>query len=396
MNNLKSNNDIVKLFNLFIQNRCSEAEIDQLMAHFGQPESIAELRILVEKQLQSHTEHDSTEIDTILQRVDDSIRARILTPPKKKSKWIWGASAAAAVLIVGLGSLLWIKQLNREGTNGSVIAANTQAIDDVSPGTSQAILHLSDGNKINLDNTEFWHDGVGQGAFDARNGELNYNGHSQSEHRKNWNVLEVPKAGTYVMNLPDGTKVWLNADSKLYFPDQFSSDQRMVKVEGEVFFDVKRDVSRPFIVQVGALNINVLGTSFNIKTQGANQVSTTLVTGLIEASYKGQKKRIVPGNKMVLDLASGAMQVFPADLESATAWKNGYFYFKDENMKQILRDIGRWYDLEIAVIGTLPTGAYSGSVDRNSSLKAVLAMLESVSDCTFKIEGHKLIVNALN
>lgn len=395
MDNLESNNDLVELFNLFIENRCNTAQIDRLMIHFGHPESISELRILVEKELARRPEVYSDDIDAILRRADDNIRARILNSSKRKSKLIWLSAAAAVAIFIGVVSFLWLRQLDMKGIEAPIIAVNSLEENDVAPGTNQATLHLSDGKTINLDDAEVWNGDADQAAFDTRNGELNYNGRLGSGDN-NWNVLEVPKAGTYVMNLPDGTKVWLNADSKLYFPNRFASDQRIVKVEGEVFFDVKRDVSRPFVVQVGDLDVNVLGTSFNIKTQGTNQVSTTLVTGLIEASYKGQKKKIIPGNKMVLDLVSGVMKVSSADLESATAWKNGYFYFKDENMTQILRDIGRWYDLEIAVLGMLPTGAYSGSIDRNSSLKAVLAMLESVSDCTFKIEGSKLIVNVIN
>lgn len=374
-----------------MQNRCTESEIDRLLAYFGNPESMDELRLLVEKELMNPVSSPTEEIAQILGRVDLNLRKQIIHPTKKKRSWVWMA-AAAVILFIGFSGLFWLSELNGPSAEGQSMGA--ALVDDVPPGSSQARLHLSNGKTIDLNDVDNIDKDINGMSLQANNGQLDYRGQSGGESGTGWNILEVPKAGTFVMTLPDGTKVWLNANSKLYFPDRFAADGRMVKVEGEAFFDVHKDVTKPFTVQVDDLSIKVLGTSFNIKAQSENLISTTLVSGIIEARYKGESRKLMPGNKVLLNKANNSLRVVAADLESATAWKNGYFYFKDENLKQILQDIGLWYDLQVVVVGDLPQGGYSGSMDRNSSLKGVLAMLESVSTCSFEIDGRKLIVKA--
>lgn len=374
-----------------MENRCTESEIDQLLAHFGNPESLDELRLLVEKELTDPISSPTDEIAQILGRVDINLRNQIIHPTKKKRSWVWMA-AAAIILFIGFSGLFWLPQLDAPATDRRTMGS--AVVDDVPPGSSQARLHLSNGKTIDLNDVAHMDKDIDGMSLQARNGQLDYRGQSGAGSSTQWNMLEVPKGGTYAMTLPDGTKVWLNANSKLYFPDRFAADSRMVKVEGEAFFDVRKDATKPFTVQVDDLSIKVLGTSFNIKAQSENLISTTLVTGVIEAMYKGDRRKLMPGNKVLLNKANNSLKVVTADLESATAWKNGYFYFKDEHLKQILQDIGLWYDLQVVVVGDLPQGVYSGSMDRNSSLKGVLAMLESVSTCSFEIDGRKLIVKA--
>lgn len=388
---MKREKDISQLFTAFVNNTCSESEIDRLLLYFGHPESKEKLAQLVYLEFQKRQDNYPEEVNNIVSRVDLLLKDKIISVPKKKNTipYYW---SAAAVLLIGLAMAIWqYRPINKQYDAKSVQTLPEQ-VEEPSPGGSHARLLLSDGKILALDGSRPLAENYKGAAINCHNGRLSYVGTKSSSHAVKWNVLEVPKGGTFEMKLPDGTKVWLNANSKLYFPDQFATGERNVKIEGEAFFDVVKDVNRPFKVAVNELQIAVLGTSFNIRSYHPKRVSTTLITGSIEATYHNRIIKLSPGKKVILNADNDDFRISDADIESAVAWKEGYFYFKDEGLATILQDVAFWYDLKVSVEGTLPNGEYSGSIDRNSKLSGVLSMISSVSGAKFLLEGKKLIV----
>lgn len=386
-----------KLFQDFIANRCSIEDIEQLMEHFGSPTSMDELSKLIEQQIAlGQSELSSKAVESIVCAVDKKIAltmSQLQESEKKRSRvhTLWQYSAAtAAVIILCLLTILW---QNKPSIPKDTIRQTTKkTTEEILPGRNQARLTLYNGKKLNFNK---------QQPITEKNNNLNYekgrlvyNGSSAQEAIQ-WNILEVPKAGTFEIQLPDGSTVWINANSKLYFPNRFPTDERFVKVEGEAFFKVRKDKNRPFKVQTGDLNISVLGTSFNVRAYQPKHFATTLVEGSVLLTYHDQRITMSPGEKAFID-AKDKLQLQTVDIESATSWKEGYFYFKDEPLGKILQDISNWYDLKVSIKGNLPSGRYSGSMDRNSKLNGVLKMLANVSDLDFTLNGNYLTVKQKN
>jgi len=387
---LEREKDITQLFNDFINNTCTPSEIDRLLAYFGHPDSTDKLSELVYSKLQDTQDTYSDEVYRIAGRVDLRLKDKVIRVPKRKKTrtMVWWA---AAVILIGIAGIWWRYDTGNQAELPNTTAAVLQS-DDIDPGGSHARLLLSNGKTLNLNGSDQIQDNINGAKIHCDNGQLSYTGAEQSTDKVQWNTLEVPMGGTFEMKLPDGTKVWLNANSKLHFPDQFAANERQVKVEGEAFFEVTKDAKRPFKVQASELNIAVLGTSFNVRAYNPRHISTTLVTGLVQASYQGRVLRLHPGKKVTLNTDNNEFRTMDADLESAMAWKDGYFYFKDEALAKILQDVALWYNLKVTVEGTLPNGRYSGSVDRNSKLSGVLSMIKAVSGAEFVLKEKNLIV----
>lgn len=386
-----------KLFEDFIANRCSAEDIEQLMRHFGSPISMDELRNLIAQQIATGQSESSPQaVASIICATDKKLAltmSQFRESEKKQSRvqTLWRFSAvAAAIIILCLLAVLW---QNKPGIpKETIMQAAKKQTEEIQPGKNQARLTLYNGKKLNFDQ---------QQPINERNNNLNYEkgrlvySGSSAEETIQWNTLEVPKAGTFEIQLPDGSTVWVNANSKLYFPNRFPTDERFVKVEGEAFFKVQKDKKRPFKVQSGDLNIVVLGTSFNVRAYQPKHCATTLVEGSVQLTYHDQRIIMSPGEKAFID-AKDKLKTQTVDIESATAWKEGYFYFKDEPLVKILQDVSNWYDLQVSINGDLPSGLYSGSIDRNSKLNGVLKMLSNVGNLDFSLNGNHLTVKQKN
>lgn len=386
-----------KLFEDFIANRCSAEDIEQLMRHFGSPISMDELRNLIAQQIATGQSESSPQaVASIICATDKKLAltmSQFQESEKKRSRvqTLWRFSAvAAAIIILCLLAVLW---QNKPGIpKETIMQAAKKQTEEIQPGKNQARLTLYNGKKLNFDQ---------QQPINERNNNLNYEkgrlvySGSSADETIQWNTLEVPKAGTFEIQLPDGSTVWVNANSKLYFPNRFPTDERFVKVEGEAFFKVQKDKKRPFKVQSGDLNIAVLGTSFNVRAYQPKHFATTLVEGSVQLTYHDQRITMSPGEKAFID-AKDKLKIQTVDIESATAWKEGYFYFKDEPLVKILQDVSNWYDLQVSINGDLPSGLYSGSIDRNSKLNGVLKMLSNVGNLDFSLNGNHLTVKQKN
>lgn len=252
---------------------------------------------------------------------------------------------------------------------------NTNAV--LSAGGSQVILHSLDttfnlaGNSVHLSG-----------------GELNV-----SEVKEEQYTLTTPRGGTYRVNLADGTTVWLNADSKLIYPSIFTGVNRSVTIEGEAYFDVAHNPDQPFIVNTAGQTLKVLGTEFNVQAyQDEDKIVTTLFTGGIKLSTPDETIEVLPGEQTEWN-KSGAIQLNRyADIDQAIAWRNGYFRFHKADIKTIMRQLTRWYDVEVSYDPRLKPQYFGGLISRSNDLSQVLKLLEATNDIHFKKEGRRIIV----
>src|SRR5690606_18203557 len=205
--------------------------------------------------------------------------------------------------------------------------------------------------------------------------------------------LSTPKGGTYQIVLPDGTKVWLNAASTLKYPSRFDGGERVIELSGEAYFAVAKDVKKPFKVVSNGQEIQVLGTEFNISAYvDEAEMKTTLVAGAVQIFNRQSSivNRLEPGEQSIIRGAFTDIQ--KVETERYTAWKNGYFYFKQTPFAEIMRQLARWYDIDVIYKGSIPKETFSGVMDRNLTLNDVLKLLNVFSVQVQIEEGGKLVV----
>ncbi|MCK7557600.1 FecR domain-containing protein [Chitinophaga sedimenti] len=207
-----------------------------------------------------------------------------------------------------------------------------------------------------------------------------------------YNTLQTPRGGQFQLQLPDGTEVWLNAASSIRFPTAFPGKERLVEVTGEVYMEVARNADQPFRVKVNEqVNVQVLGTRFNINAYSDEKnIQTTLVQGAVKVKSGDTGTILQPGQQAQV---SDNIRVVPADVDQVMAWKNGLFNFHNMELKEVMRQLSRWYDIDIEYRGTIAPREFWGKMGRNLTLSEVLKGLEGAG-INFKIEenGKKLVV----
>jgi len=291
--------------------------------------------------------------------------------------------AAAAVILVMLciGALLLLEKSN-----------------DIGPGGSKALLTLDDGSKIVLEeakmgtlatqgNTSIIKQESGLLAYDASASV------SADDEIVGTNTITTPLGGEYQIVLPDGTKAWLNAASSIKYPTAFKGKERVVEITGEVYLEVSKDQNKPFIVKVdGMTEIKVLGTRFNINAYpDEGVIKTTLLEGSVQVTNPSSAPVTLSSGQQSIADNQGRLFVQTVDTEIFVAWKNGNFQFSSLSIDEIMRQISRWYKVEVIYQNEKPLGEYSGIVSRNTNLSEVLDMLQ-LSGIKCKIDGERLIV----
>lgn len=307
----------------------------------------------------------------------------------------WRAVAAVLLLLAASAYLLVSNSSRSAGpTAPASITAN-----DVAPGKNGAILTLADGTHMSLDSAGNGIIATQKGAqILLKNGQLEYDETGKASGEIVYNTMTTPKGRQFNLVLPDGSQVWLNAASSIKFPTAFSGKERRVEITGEAYFEVAKDKNRPFFVRAMNTETEVLGTHFNINAYEEEAfVKATLLTGSIRTSalhsvrsneknilHPGEQAQISPDEKMI---------VIPnADLEQTMAWKNGAFNFQNEGLKEVMRQLARWYDLEIVYEKNVPDVRFGGEMSRNIPLSDLLKGLKDM-EVHFRIEeGRKLIV----
>jgi len=310
---------------------------------------------------------------------------------------------AAASLIIALsliGSHKWFVKKEKQVENG---APEVVKLNDVKPGQFKAKLTLADGSEVVLDslsNNRL----VQQGSTTVytKNGRLIYQPKAEGKNEVLYNTLTTAKGQTYSMMLPDGSKVWLNAQSSIRYPVNFSGDVREVEMTGEVYFEVKPSIAYlanqkikklPFAVKASGLRVEVLGTHFNINAyQDDESLRTTLLEGKVKVTKGSSLAVLDPGQQAIAKTDENTIKVVSnVDVDQAVAWKNGLFQFNQTDLKTVMRQIERWYDVQVVYSGAVPNDTYEGKIRMNSDLSQVLSALEK-TQTHFKIEGKKIIV----
>ena len=341
----------------------------------------------------------------------ERIRVRLLetvredqhkTARKINDKWQIPVAAAIALLIfISVGYLMFSSK-----SSTAPVAQKTpddkRSFNDIAPGGNRAILTLADGSPIILDSVSNGIIGQ-QGNIKVRklsSGLLDYviNGHHVTENDEVfYNRVTTPKGGQYQVTFTDGTKVWLNAASSIRFPVVFEGNYRKVEITGEAYFEVTKNRTMPFKVKANNSEIEVLGTHFNVNAYDDEAaVKTTLLEGKVKVSALDTQDRspqfLKPGSQAAINKDGKINIKDHADTEEAVAWMNGFFQFKSADLKTILRQIARWYDVSIEYKG-IADMRFTGQLTRNENVSQVLKELALTLEVHFKIDGRKIIVS---
>jgi ferric-dicitrate binding protein FerR (iron transport regulator) len=256
------------------------------------------------------------------------------------------------------------------------------------------MLVLADGTMVALDST-------GDGAIATQGntkvlkqggGELRYESGSVTQNSEvQYNTLSTPNGGQYRITLPDGSRVWLNAASSIRYPTAFTGNTRTVIIKGEAYFEIQKNTARPFVVQANAMEVEVLGTHFNVNSYEDEPINrTTLVEGSVKvrsANAKHFTATLKPGEQAHVKPEGNGLTVREVDLESVTAWKNGYFHFDGTPVQEVMRQVSRWYDVNIEINGKVAKH-FRGMIPRNAAIDEVMHMLSLTGEFKYKIEGR--------
>ncbi|WP_316814512.1 FecR family protein [Pedobacter nyackensis] len=380
-----NNEELKQLLNKYMDETCTPEEKLMLDVWLHQEASSAGQII------------DEQELKRIGERIGENVKKRIHTKivsPIRPINW-YKYAAAAVILIIFSVSLFSI--LNR--SNHPKQLALLKKHQDIAPGGNKAILTLSNGKKVVLDETANGQIADEEGVVVKKlaDGRIIYVEDGQISNNATepvYNTVATPRAGQYRVDLPDGTRVWLNSESSLKYPTVFTAATREVELIGEGYFEVHKDRSKPFIVKSNELSIKVLGTHFNISSYKSDQVSmVSLLEGAVDVSLRGNSRILVPGQQAYHQKNSSNLFVRPVNTASVASWKDGMFVFEDESLQQIMNKIARWYDIKLIYESLDPKLTFTGAVPRNSQISAVLKQLEATGNVKFKIDGNQVFIS---
>ncbi|MBN9380658.1 MAG: FecR domain-containing protein [Chitinophagaceae bacterium] len=306
-----------------------------------------------------------------------------------------GSAVAASIIVCFALTWRFLSHIHPNAKKVTAVANN-----DVAPGGNKAILTLGNGTQIILDGRQ---DGriARQGSTSVLkfNGVISYSrdaGRMPAEGDAGtslYNTITTPRGGQYELVLPDGSRVWLNSASSLRFPTAFKGTRREVELKGEGYFEIEKDAERPFAVSVNNMKVQVLGTSFNTMAYPDERtINTTLLDGAVIVAQGDMQKKLEPGQQAALDSIGHRLSVRRVDIRQAIAWKTGLFEFDNTDLATVMRQVARWYDIEVIYQANPDKTLLGGSISRSLNLKEVLSLLETNGINHFKIEGKKVFV----
>ena len=299
--------------------------------------------------------------------------------------------AASIILLVGLfvgRTISGVRDIHEEQELAKSV---------MQPGTSKAILMMADGKEVVLEQGQNLNILLNERVRVATSSQgIVYEEHGKGMVTEEYNKLTTPVGGEYSLVLSDGTKVFLNADSELKYPVEFSDGKRIVDLKGEAYFEVHKDSLRPFIVRMNGAEVTVLGTSFNVNTYGDDgQIYTTLVNGSVRVSSvkNGQAEVLTPGMQSVMDVQSGQLTVREVDVEPYVAWREGRFVFRAMTLDLIMRQLQRWYDFEVFYQNPeLKDYEFRGVIKRDMDLDKVLSVIKVTTNVDFEVKGKVITI----
>jgi len=393
---------VSQLLQQYLQNKLTTAEYNEMWSLLN---DIPEENIF-EDELQELWKNAQTE-DPLIPGKEWDFKMQLLTNKLKEEgtaplrqnrvvrlKKFWWAAAAAVLIFISTG-IYFLATSDKKDI--SLLTKNQpadgQKMDRV-PGGNKALLTLADGSQIMLDsagNGLLAQQGMTQ-ILKKQDGQLVYNTSGTGTEELVYNILTTPRGGQYKITLPDGSKVWLNAASSLKYPAAFTGNERKVEITGEAYFEVAKDASRPFKVLVKEMEVEVLGTHFNINGyEDEAAIRTTLLEGKVKIHANERSDVLKPGQQSQWQKTGQLKLVNDADLEATMAWKEGNFQFENSDINTVMRQLSRWYDVEIEYKGTI-SKHFLGTISRNVKLSQVLEMLQQTGVVKFKIEDKKIVV----
>ncbi|MBB6240326.1 hypothetical protein HDC90_005000 [Pedobacter sp. AK013] len=385
MNNIR----LRELLKLYLDNSASDLEQSEFWDYVNDPFYDAEFKDLVgqafDQQIKGEALSESEQRNFL-----DSIYAKEKPVTGRFIKlWLRMTGIAAAIALMVLG-IYFFNYKNDKHAQNDVFAAQ-----DRNPGFFGATLTLANGKKIKLSdaaNGEIAKEG-GISVTKTADGQLIYEIKETIGNPNQINTLSTAKGETYILTLPDESKVWLNAASSLTYSTSLNDHgMRRVKLEGEAYFEIFKDKAHPFIVQTANQEVEVLGTHFNVNSYiDEPGIATTLLEGSVKVKAGSSLKIIKPGEQVINK--SGIMEVRKVDLDDVVDWKNGDFYLNHIDFKTAMRKIARWYDMEIIYDENVPDNMESGGwISRDKPLSTVLKSIEASGLVNFQVEGQKIYV----
>lgn len=324
-------------------------------------------------------------------------------PVVRKLRWrrYWYAAAILLLLLGAATRFLWFPEKGNTNSNENA-ATGKLALQPILPGSNKAVLILGDGRQVKLDDK-------GEQLLDAGSGDsitrsnamldytnLHRSGKEGGERLPELHTLSTPKGGQFQLTLSDGSRVWLNAASAIRFPSTFGAE-REIEVKGEVYVEVKQDQHKPFIIRSTDATVQVLGTSININAyENEDAVSVTLVNGSVRVLkgksqtanqvvlQPGQQARLFPGDDKKIEVKQ-------VDVQRQIAWKNGFFSFKSTDIAALMRQMERWYDVNVIYPKGIPADRFSGTIPRSVNLNQFLDILQ-YSDIKATVDGKSVII----
>ncbi|HWV70602.1 MAG TPA: FecR domain-containing protein [Pseudosphingobacterium sp.] len=374
---MEEHEDIKKLLERYLAGECTPEERIRVEQWYG------EMDIQTQEPSEKQIESDIADIRKRLP--SKSVGPMVM--------WYRYAAAIAAILLVTIGVYYQFNRSEGLKNTNDITAVSSQ--QDIAPGGNRAVLKLADGREITLDSSpdgEIAQEGS-HAIFKNTDGELVYRLDDVSQNSNRavvFNTMHTPRGGQYHLTLPDGTKVWMNAASTLTYAVNGSTRERLVKLEGEAYFEVAKDPEHPFRVESKGQVVEVLGTHFNINSYpDESTVTTTLIEGSVKVAETAKRKSVIlrPGQLAALDKYSH-LSVKQADVSDAVAWKNGKFSFKHSDIGMVMRQLSRWYNVDVVFKGKKPNVNLSGEVYRNTNASKVLEILSFYNlDCRIETVG---------
>jgi transmembrane sensor len=397
--------ELKSLLQRYLAGSISPADFRRLWETLNKPANDADWLAAIDEAINRTTHPGFSDANKAKQALQ-SIKAKILEEQQRPSRVYhmlsinkrWIRYAAAVIAVISSAILIKYNASKSEPAPANIAAVNT--VHDVEPGGQKAILTLSDGSTIVLDNAnngQIAQQGQMQ-VIKLGNGEIQYRSLNKNRGREQavaFNTMSTPRGGQYQLVLPDGSRVWLNSESSITYPVVFTHEERKVKITGEAYFEVTSNKKWPFRVECNTtgepeegsatkrMMIEVLGTHFNVKAYADDGPAKT---SLLEGAVKIESHVLKPGQAFM----NG--RIVRTNVEQDVAWKNGIFNFNNQNLLQVMKQLARWYDLEVAYPDGIPQKEYGGEIGRNLKLNQVLKGLEN-SGVHFELNGKRVTVS---
>jgi transmembrane sensor len=398
------------LLEKYLANSCSQEELDLLLTSVSENAGSEGLRLSLETCWeQVRGENHSPEVDAaalyqaILQREGEFGRKRRLRR-RRLARYGTVTLASVIAIVIAWGVLLMLRPRLSTPVK-PLVATHSRFKNDVQPGGNKAVLVLANGQSIVLDSANNGTLAMQGGikVVKLSNGQLVYRaGQDNEDSAPVYNTISTPRGGQYELVLQDGTRVWLNAESSVRYPTVFTGKYRSVELSGEAYFEVAPRASNPFKIYMlnqpagtgkNRKEIDVLGTKFNVMAyEEEKMIRTTLLEGAIQVGDESGKDLMKPGQQAEWQSGSGVRITDDADIDAAVAWKNGFFSFDRSDIRTIMRQLSRWYDLKVTYKDGGTAKMFWGGIQKDLPLSDVLRILEK-SGVEFSIDGKNVIVN---